>query len=281
MRLLVAKALLVWACSVVVLLAPPTVAAENAKPDTSPPGAAGYRFDPFEPELAIVTQLSGSQRSSAWYNARGFDYYEAAEYHLAAAYCAYAAQVEPANAVAHFNTACMLNLIRRQEGYLHYCDYEYLGLVYTHLRRAIALDPQRRQRMVEDPYLAELQSHPAIRLLALDPSRRPEQLLVDVPMWFGPKPGAFPASPRVRFLADGRFYYQEFSIVGREADFAAEQQGYYRWWGRNLLLHYPGAQARLLKARLHWTKHDGAFTDIYIELSNGQVWRLDSDDCSA
>lgn len=102
-----------------------------------------------------------------------------------------ALRIDEGHALAHYNLACTLMLLRAAGAV---CEHDAtLGVVMHHLERAVAIDPRRRDRMREDSDLDGLRDNLRYRMLAgvrMDDPRSVQTALTGVTV-HGPGVGAF------------------------------------------------------------------------------------------
>lgn len=107
------------------------------------------------------------------------------------------------DAQAHYGLASTLALLRRAGRICPYDAYE--QRILDHLERAVQLDPDLRQRMAEDPNLAELRDTVRYRLLhggSMASSQGLRDLLTGVEL-FGPAQGVWGAVSRIQLEEGG------------------------------------------------------------------------------
>ena len=129
-----------------------------AAPAFADPNEPSVVPDGCHPELATQDGYDAVQLNTA-----GFRCYNEKNY--GAAHDLFKASVanDDAYALAHYNLACTLALLRRSN---QICDYQaYLDDVLHHLERAVALDPRRRDRMRTDKDLTEARTTVRYHLL--------------------------------------------------------------------------------------------------------------------
>lgn len=96
-------------------------------------------------------------------NKQGYRLYRKKAYAQAARKFSSAIDANPRYAVAHYNLACTLALLRL-EGKT--CEHEaYVDTIIDHLEKAVALDPSRKKRMQKDPDLGETRNTLAFHVL--------------------------------------------------------------------------------------------------------------------
>ena len=129
---------------------------------------AAHAADPLpagcHPQAAEAGTFDANQLNTA-----GYRCYKEKKYAEAASLFGAAAAADDDLALAHYNLACTLALLRREH---KVCDNDaYLERILEHLERAIALDAGRRERMQSDSDLDEL--HTTVRyhqLVGIDTS---------------------------------------------------------------------------------------------------------------
>jgi len=193
--------------------APPTERAGRprapavAAPGPEQPGAAARveasaRAEPTpgdaSPEVvaqcaeAAAAHLAGpTKASAAVLNTAGFRCYRADRLDDAVALFGRALDHDPTHALAHYNLASSLGVLR---GRGDICGSDAtLRRMMTHLEAAVRFDPGRRARLAEDPDLTPVRDLPRFRILqGADPAtRRGVVQAVQGATFYAPAPGAF------------------------------------------------------------------------------------------
>ena len=185
-------------------VAPPPVDAAA----TPGPEAASALPQGCHPELV---EVSGSSASDL--NTLGLRCHKLGELSPAAAFFRAAIQVDPKLALAHYNLACALALLRVTG---EICDEgAYLSSILDELEQAVALDEGRRARARED---ADLESiHPTVRfqvLMGSDLTQDAEisRVLQLMPFW-GPGAGLIGNDTRLVFSPQGKVSYDHGALT--------------------------------------------------------------------
>jgi hypothetical protein len=136
-------------------------------------------------------------------NTLGYRCYKAGDMAAAARLFGLAIQLDEAHALAHYNLACALALLRRSGPP---CEHDAtLRRILHHLERAVAIDPKRRERMREDADLDDIRSNLRYRVLDGVRANDPEGIraaLAGVTLYGMPQ-GAFGSLWRASFAGPG------------------------------------------------------------------------------
>lgn len=158
--------------------------------------------------LLLSVCLSGSPAvvsPAASLNTEGFKLYKAKQYEQAIEKFRAAIAADPNHALSHYNLACTLGLMRKQN---KVCEFDaYQSTVLDELEAAVKLDEGRRKRMQSDSDLESIRDTLRYqRLLGKDPAKPADAraLLVAV-RWYGPSPGAYGNMAEVDFTPSGAF----------------------------------------------------------------------------
>ncbi len=137
-------------------------------------------------------------------NTKGFRLYKRRKYAEAARYFRKAVQLDARYALAHWNLACTLGVLRKLR---QICpNRAYLSEIVKHLKRAVELDKRYKSKMLTDKDLdpvrptlgyQELLGYSAARVRDLG------HLLMAV-NWYGPTEGAFGHTKRLDFKKNSR-----------------------------------------------------------------------------
>jgi hypothetical protein len=168
---------------------PPAVSGTPANPDAAPPPTATQQGGdtrvqaeappaPAAPttennELIIACrnamdefpdEPSARRSSASELNTVGYRCYRAGMLPQARHLFLLALRLDETHALAHYNLACTLMLLRRAG---EVCEHDAtLGAAMHHLERAVAIDAKRKTRMKEDEDLVELRDNLRYRMLA-------------------------------------------------------------------------------------------------------------------
>jgi tetratricopeptide (TPR) repeat protein len=137
-------------------------------------------------------------------NTEGFRLYQAGKYPEALEKFRAAVARDPKHALAHYNVAATLGVLRKQG---KVCDHDaYTSTILQHLATAIKLDPKRLKRAKEDPDLDPIRETVGWhRLLGRSHTRTADmpELLKKV-KWFGPGVGVYGTLQTLRFEEGGK-----------------------------------------------------------------------------
>jgi hypothetical protein len=182
-------------------------------------------------------------------NTKGFREYQAGRFPEALKLFLEATKADPTHALAEYNVAATLGVLRKKNGA---CEYEaFKQSILKHLTKAVELDPGRRERMKADPDLDTVRDTVGYqKLLGVDP-RKPEDLptLLEQVSWFGPGTGVYG------------------SMVG--IDF--QPSGHLELWHRKVE-DTEGNPVKTLKVRGSW-KTEGS--TVYVHLSSPLEGKMD------
>jgi len=157
--------------------------------------------------LALSLSLAASAQpapSAKALNTEGFRLYQAGKYPEALEKFRAAVQADPKHALAQYNVAATLGVLRKQG---RVCDYDaYRGTILQYLTEAVKLDPRRLKRAKEDPDLDPIRDTVGWqRLLGRSPTRAADvpELLRKV-SWYGPGVGIYGTLVTLRFEEGGK-----------------------------------------------------------------------------
>ena len=178
--------------------APPATATPPPSPQPTAPPTAEPTPGDASPEVAAqcadaaAAHLAGPTKASATVlNTAGFRCYRADRLDDALALFGRALDTDPTHALAHYNLAATLGVLR---GRGDICGSDAtLARMMTHLEAAVRFDAGRRARLNKDPDLAALRTLPRFRVLqGADPAtRRGVVQAVQGATFYAPAPGAF------------------------------------------------------------------------------------------
>jgi tetratricopeptide (TPR) repeat protein len=222
--------------------------------------------------LALEAAALAEPRARAL-NARGYALYKQGKLVQALALFRQATEADDRHALAHYNAACVLSLLRARG---KTCEHDaYRSTILEGVRKAVRLDPKLRSRALADPDLASIRDTFGYQLLAGRSVSRTEDLraiLVAV-TWYGPAPGAYGPMSGLDFHEDGTVDTWTLDVSG---DRVRRRQGKARFSveGTTVTIHVEGKRPRRQTGklgrdgRLRFSGHLGPYTD-------------DPDDCSA
>ena len=152
---------------------------------------------------AYPDEASARRSSSSELNTLGYRCYKAGMLPEARHLFVLALRLDQNHALAHYNLACTLMLLRRA-GLV--CEHDAtLRVVMHHLERAVAINPKRKKRMAEDADLDGLRDNLRYRMLAgvhMGDQRSVRTALKGVTV-YGPGVGAFGTLRTLTFEGDG------------------------------------------------------------------------------
>jgi tetratricopeptide (TPR) repeat protein len=190
--------------------------------------------------LALLLALPAPAQSARALNTAGFRLYQAGKYPEALEKFQAAAQADPQHALAHYNVAATLGVLRKQGSV---CDYNaYRETILEHLTLAVKLDPKRLKRAKEDADLEPIRDTVGWqRLLGLSPARA-----ADVPKilrqvtWYGPGVGVYGTLKRLSFQAGGTVVLWQRLVQEEGPPQEQELAGTYTVKGRTVEVRLPG-----------------------------------------
>lgn len=206
-------------------------------------------------------------------NVAGHRCYEAGQMAEAAALFRAAVEADEEHALAHYNLACTLALLRRAG---EVCPHQaYLSTVLHHLERSVALDEGRRARMREDDDLREART--TVRYHRLDGAdlSTAEGLARALPhlRFFSPPRGVYGNLQEIRLQPGGRIEGQRLAFDDEGIPTGHEpMEGSWKLEGTTVILDIGEGPHR------YTLREDGALVDE----QTGQVaWRDLPEECSA
>jgi tetratricopeptide (TPR) repeat protein len=151
-------------------------------------------------------------------NTRGYRLYKEGRYEEALDYFQRAIDADASYALAHYNYACTLGVLRDM-GPEYVCRYDaYKWRILDHLEESARLDPDRLERMKEDPDLTCV--HDTFRyqlLLGLDPTDPEDALLIlQRVSWYSFNAGAFGPAGGLNFKENGLLDHWVLDATGDE-----------------------------------------------------------------
>lgn len=149
-------------------------------------------------------------------NAEGFRLYQAKQYPQALEKFRAAVAADGAHALAHYNLAATLALLRGQG---KVCDFDaYPGAILDHLEASVRLDERRRQRMKVDRDFDSIRHTLRYqRLLGRSPRVQQDvQALLVAITWLTPAVGAWGNTTTLELAADGTFTLRRLQLEGDE-----------------------------------------------------------------
>jgi len=151
-------------------------------------------------------------------NTAGFRLYKEGRYEEALGYFGRAIEADPTYALAHYNYACTLGVLR-DTGPESVCRYDaYKWRILDYLEESVRLDPGRLERMQEDPDLECV--HDTFRyqlLLGLDPTDPNDALLIlQRVSWYSYNAGAYGPVEGLDFKENGLLEHWKLDVTGDE-----------------------------------------------------------------
>lgn len=188
--------------------------------------------------LALILAAPSSAQSARALNTEGFRLYQAGKYPEALEKFEAAAQADPKLALAHYNVAATLGVLRKQG---EICPYSaHRQTILERLNTAIRLDPRRLARAKEDADLDPIRDTLGWqKLLGRSPSRQADvpELLRRI-TWFSPGEGVYGSTRKLTF-PDGKRVVLWRRII-EDPTRTEEQAGTYKIKGRSITLSFPG-----------------------------------------
>ena len=247
----------------------------STDPATDPEPQRPEFFIQVRPE-ADIPEL-GERMPASQYNNAGHRYYEKGDLFAAILLFRKAIATDDRHALAHYNLACSLALVRGLQGGTACGDIEaYQDSILRLLERSVALDRDRQARIAEDPDLDSVRHLMRFRIIAGADMNDPDTLhsLLATTRWFDPPQGAFGSLKELDLKDDGT-YPLGWTAGGQAAHDGVEAPA----------LPSPGTwELEGFTLRL---KHKGDLTILGVNpmgsLLDGQqpVWTEDPAECSA
>lgn len=173
-------------------------------------------------------------------NTEGFRLYQAGQYAEALAKFQAAVQADPKHALAQYNVAATLGLLRKKG---EVCGYEaYKSTILQHLTEAVKLDAKRLQRAKEDADLDPIRDTVGWqRLLGRSPTRAADvpEILRKV-SWYGPSSGIYGNLSTLRFEEGGKVTLGKKVITDDGPPKLQTFTGTYTVKGRTVEVKLPG-----------------------------------------
>lgn len=188
--------------------------------------------------LALVLAAPSSAQPARALNTEGFRLYQAGKYPEALEKFEASAQADPKFALAHYNVAATLGVLRKQG---QICPYSaHRQTILERLNTAIRLDPRRLARARQDADLDPIRDTLGWqKLLGRSPERQGDvpELLRRV-TWFSPGEGVYGSTRKLTF-PDGKRVVLWRRII-EDPTRTEEQTGTYTIKGRTITLTFPG-----------------------------------------
>jgi tetratricopeptide (TPR) repeat protein len=196
--------------------------------------------------MLLVASTAGGQPAKAReLNTEGFRLYQAGHFPEALERFQAAAQAHPGYALAHYNVAATLGVLRKQQ---KVCEYQaYPETILQHLTRAVELDPRRLKRAQEDADLEPIRRTVGWqRLLGRSPARAGDvPALLRAVDWYGPGMGAHGTLVRLNFQEGGKVVLKRKSLPDDGPAQETVLTGTYTVRGTEVRVTLPGQAASL------------------------------------
>lgn len=198
-------------------------------------------------------------------NTEGFRLYQEGKYAEALEKFRAAVARDPKHALAHYNVAATLGVLRKQG---KVCDHDaYASTILEHLATAIKLDPRRLKRAKEDTDLDPIRETVGWhQLLGRSHTRTADvpELLKKV-KWFGPGVGVYGTLQTLRFEEGGKVVLSK-KVPQDEGPMKQESlTGTYSLKGRKVEVKLPGSKpdtGTITAEGVLQFKHLGSFYDF-------------------
>ncbi|WNG37493.1 tetratricopeptide repeat protein [Archangium violaceum] len=191
--------------------------------------------------LALVLALPSSAQSARALNSEGFRLYQEGKYPEALEKFEAAAKADPKHALAHYNVAATLGVLRKKGEICQYSAHR--ETILERLNTAIRLDPRRLARAKEDADLDPIRDTLGWqRHLGRSPAKQGDvpELLRRV-TWYSPGEGVYGSTRRLTF-SEGQRVVLWRRIIDDDANpgRTEEVSGTYTVKGRSITLTFPG-----------------------------------------
>ena len=173
-------------------------------------------------------------------NTEGFRLYQAGKYPEALEKFRAAVQADPKHALAQYNVAATLGVLRKQGRVCHHDAYK--ATILEYLTASVKLDPKRLKRAKEDADLDPIRDTVGWqRLLGRSPTRAADvpEILRKV-SWYGPGVGVYGTLVTVRFEEGGKLTLTKKVPQEEGAPKAETVTGTYSVKGRTVEVKLPG-----------------------------------------
>ncbi|MHB8875200.1 MAG: hypothetical protein ACYC8T_16050 [Myxococcaceae bacterium] len=157
--------------------------------------------------LALCLTLCGATsfaQSARQLNAQGFRLYKQGRFPEALELFKKAFDTDEGYALAHYNYAATLGVLRGQG---KVCEYNaFKNIILLHLARSIELDPRRRERMKSDRDFLTVRDTVGYQKLSGRSPERPADVpvILEQVSWFGLAPGAYGPGAGLDFKPRGK-----------------------------------------------------------------------------
>lgn len=192
------------------------------------------------PAAAQSAPSAPSTASAKELNTTGFRLYQEGKYAEALEKFRAATQADPKHALAQYNVAATLGVLRKQG---KVCDYDaYRETILQYLTTAVKLDPKRLKRAKEDPDLDPIRDTLGWqRLLGRSPTRAADvpEILRQV-SWFGPGMGIWGTLVTLRFEEGGKAVLHRKKPQDEGSPKEETLTGTYKVKGTQVKVQFPG-----------------------------------------
>jgi len=158
--------------------------------------------------IIVLMFMTGIDRAHAQspkdLNTQGYRLYLAGKFTDALDYFRRAVAADPNYALARYNLACTLGVLRKQ-GPEAVCRYDaYKSVILDHLEAAIRVDPATRAKAETDPDLDPIRDTVRyLRLFGYSPTNRDDiETILAAVSWYGAASGAFGPAAAIDFRED-------------------------------------------------------------------------------
>lgn len=184
----------------------PSPTSESRRGTTGSPTPVHPDETPIDPETRAKIQAATANR-------QGYQAYLRKDYETARKKFELAIQLNDEHALAHYNLACVLALLRADGVCAHDA---YKGEIVRLLQISVELDEARRERLRTDKDLAAVHDTFGFQVLAgLSPKRAADlPKLLERVSWYGPAPGAYGPMSGIDFERDGKLTVWFLDISG-------------------------------------------------------------------
>ncbi|MFP2961275.1 tetratricopeptide repeat protein [Myxococcus sp. 1LA] len=190
--------------------------------------------------LLALTGAAPTTPSARGLNTQGFRLYQAGRYPEALERFQASARESPDYALAHYNLAATLGVLRKQG---RVCEYSaHRDVIVEHLTQAVKLDARRLTRAKEDADFAPIRDTLGWqKLLGRSPAREADvPVLLREVSWFGPGVGVYGTLQGLRFGPSGRATLWTKEVGEDGTPRRKEVQGRYTVRGRQVSLRLEG-----------------------------------------
>jgi len=192
------------------------------------------------PLLLLALTGAATTPAARALNTQGFRLYQAGRYPEALERFQASARDSPDYALAHYNLAATLGVLRQQG---KVCEYSaHRDVIVEHLSRAVALDARRLARAREDADFAPVRDTLGWqKLQGRSPDRETDvpRLLREV-SWFGPGVGVYGTTQGLRFQPGGRVTLWLKEVDANGTPRRKEVRGRYAVRGRQVSMRLDG-----------------------------------------